>query len=67
MSGTVGGEAQPRAPQRNANQQAIADLAASDEPLTWLFMGDSITHGARFTFGRDSVREVPEGRSGPRG
>ena len=60
MSCTVGGEAQLRAPQRNANQQAIADLAASEEPLTWLFMGDSITHGARFTFGRDSISQMFE-------
>ena len=60
MSGTVGGEAQVWAPQRNANQQAIAELVEGDEPLTWLFMGDSITHGAKFTFGRDSISQMFE-------
>ena len=60
MSGTVGGEAQPWQPERSANQQAIADLVDGDEPLTWLFMGDSITHGARFTLGRDSISQMFE-------
>ena len=60
MSGTVGGTAQVWAPQRDANQQAIADLVDGDEPLTWLFMGDSITHGAKFTFGRDSISQMFE-------
>ena len=46
MSGTINGEAQVFAPERDANQQAIANLVSSEEPLTWLFMGVSITHGA---------------------
>ena len=60
LSGTVNGSAQVWEPQRDANQQAIADLVDGDEPLTWLFMGDSITHGARFTFGRDSISQMFE-------
>ena len=41
-------------------EQAIAELVDGDEPLTWLFMGDSITHGARYTFGRDSISQMFE-------
>ena len=61
MAGTVGGgAADAYIPERNANQQAIADLAEGDEPMTWLFMGDSITHGASYTFGRDSISQLFE-------
>ncbi|MBR7178200.1 MAG: S-layer homology domain-containing protein [Oscillospiraceae bacterium] len=61
MAGTVGGGAgSVYEPERNANQQAIADLADGDEPLTWLFMGDSITHGASYTFGHDSISQLFE-------
>ena len=31
---------------------------SSEEPLTWLFMGDSITHGALWTKGYDSVPQT---------
>ena len=60
MSGTVNGDAEAWEPQRDDNQQAIAELVESDEPLTWLFMGDSITHGARYTYGRDSISQMFE-------
>ena len=61
MAGTInGGEADEYAPGLNANQQAIADLVNGDEPLTWLFMGDSITHGASYTFGHDSISQLFE-------
>ena len=61
MAGTVGGgAADAYIPERNANQQAMAELVEGDEPLTWLFMGDSITHGASYTFGRDSISQLFE-------
>ena len=61
MAGTVnGGEGALYVPVRNENQQAIADLVDGDEPLTWLFMGDSITHGASYTFGHDSISQLFE-------
>ena len=56
LSGTLGGEAQLWQPQ----EQPLAELMYSGEPLTWLFMGDSITHGARYTFGRDSISQMFE-------
>ena len=31
-----------------------------DTPLTWLFMGDSITHGALHTYGYDSIAQIFE-------
>ncbi len=43
----------------NEYQQEIAAKAAGDEPLTWLFMGDSITH-ATTTSGYDGVVQVVE-------
>ena len=61
MAGTVGGgEGALYVPARNANQQTIAELAEGGEPLTWLFMGDSITHGASYTFGHDSISQLFE-------
>ena len=61
MAGTVnGGEGALYVPGRNENQQAIAELVDGDEPLTWLFMGDSITHGASYTFGHDSISQLFE-------
>ena len=61
MAGTVGGgEGALYAPELSANQQAIAELAEGGEPLTWLFMGDSITHGAAYTFGHDSISQLFE-------
>jgi lysophospholipase L1-like esterase len=41
--------------------QRISDLLASPEPLRWLFTGDSITHGAKHTWGeRDFVELFAE-------
>lgn len=40
---------------------AIAELLEGDKPLTWLFYGDSITHGALHTFGsRDYTQHFAE-------
>ena len=61
MAGTInGGAGSEYAPELNANQQDIADLVGGEEPLTWLFMGDSITHGAAYTFGYDSISQIFE-------
>ena len=39
----------------------IAELLSRDEPLRWLFTGDSITHGAGHTYGeRDFVQLIEE-------
>ncbi len=41
--------------------QAIAERMKSNEPLRWIFAGDSITHGALHTFGwRDYVELFAE-------
>lgn len=39
-------------------QKAIADKIADNKPMTWLFMGDSITHGAAWTHGYDSISQL---------
>lgn len=38
--------------------QQLEDLLNSKESLTWLFMGDSITHGALWTFGYKDYVEL---------
>ena len=37
---------------------AIRELLKADEPVKWLFYGDSITHGALHTFGRRDYTEL---------
>ena len=37
---------------------AIKQLLSSDEPVKWLFYGDSITHGALHTFGKRDYVEL---------
>ncbi len=39
-------------------QKAIAAKIADNKPMTWLFMGDSITHGAAHTHGYDSISQL---------
>lgn len=41
----------------NETQKKIRTLLNSDDPLTWLFIGDSITHGALWTRGYDSITQ----------
>lgn len=41
-------------------QQAIVDKVEGDKPLTWLFMGDSITHAALWTNGYDGIAQIME-------
>lgn len=55
-AGKTGGAAQ-----LSPLQQKIREKAEdTGKPLTWLFMGDSITHGAMHTGGYDSVAQVFE-------
>ena len=46
------------APSLNAVQSKVAALVEEDRSLTWLFMGDSITHGAAHTVGYDSIAQL---------
>ncbi|MCI8539361.1 MAG: hypothetical protein HFF18_12000 [Oscillospiraceae bacterium] len=55
--GTAGGNT-ANGPALTSRQEEIAGLVSSEEPLTWLFMGDSITHGALWTKGYDSVPQT---------
>lgn len=41
-------------------QQAIVDKVEGKKPLTWLFMGDSITHAALWTNGYDGIAQIME-------
>ena len=44
----------------DANQQKIVNMVNGDEPMTWLFMGDSITHASGLTFGYDGIAQIFE-------
>lgn len=41
-----------------ALQKAVAEKLANGRALTWLFAGDSITHGSQHTHGYDSVSQL---------
>ena len=45
---------------RDEKLQKIADKMATGEPMTWLFMGDSITHGSGLTYGYDGIAQAFE-------
>jgi len=38
--------------------QRVKDLLAAPKPITWLFYGDSITHGAMHTFGQRDYTQL---------
>lgn len=44
----------------NELQEAIRAKVDADEALTWLFMGDSITHAAAHTYGYDGIAQTFE-------
>ncbi len=44
----------------NANQQRLAKLMETKDSLTWLFMGDSITHGLVYTYGYGASAQMFE-------
>ena len=59
VTGLVGGG---EVPDKTGEQKKIADLLAThsnDDPLTWLFVGDSITHGILVS-GYDSAPQLME-------
>lgn len=60
--GTIsnGAEASKYAQTLDANQQKIAARMAEAEPMTWLFMGDSITHASGLTYGYDGIAQIFE-------
>lgn len=41
-------------------QQQVKAITERSEPATWLFVGDSITHGALHTKGYDSIHQIFE-------
>ena len=41
-------------------QKKIKEKTDSKEPLTWLFMGDSITHACLHTYGYDGIAQIFE-------
>lgn len=49
-------DSQPQ-PDLTPLQQEIRQIVDSEEPATWLFIGDSITHGALLTQGYDSIHQ----------
>jgi lysophospholipase L1-like esterase len=57
-AGALGGDARAAGPANEpAGLDAIKHLFARKEPVTWLFTGDSITHGALHTLGWRSYPE----------
>ena len=55
-----GDAVRPNAQELDANQQVLAEKVSEKEPMTWLFMGDSITHGALWTKGYDGIAQTFE-------
>lgn len=41
-----------------AAQQKIQEKIQGDDPLTWLFIGDSITHACLYTYGYDGIAQI---------
>ena len=41
-------------------KKVLAEKLKEKEKMTWLFMGDSITHGALWTKGYDGVAQIFE-------
>ena len=60
VTGRVSEAGAAPAPALGPVQRKIAGLMRSDRQLTWLFMGDSITHGALHTHYYDSVPQLFE-------
>ena len=62
MKGIIenGRHADQNVPVLDRKQQAITDMMDEKESMTWLFMGDSITHGALWTYGYDGIAQTFE-------
>ncbi|WP_373193631.1 GDSL-type esterase/lipase family protein [Enterococcus sp. RIT-PI-f] len=50
-----GAESTLRQPERNGNQVHLQEMLKNKSSMTWLFIGDSITHGAAWTLGYDGI------------
>lgn len=57
LDGQTGQEVSPTLTEKTDNQKKIEEVVKSSEPKTWLFLGDSITHGAAWTSGYDSCTQ----------
>ncbi len=55
-----GNQGSQKMPELTTEQEPIQQLLAENEPITWLFMGDSITHAAAWTNGYDGVSQLVE-------
>lgn len=44
----------------DANQQRLADMMKAKDSMTWLFMGDSITHALVYTYGYAGTAQTVE-------
>lgn len=61
VAGTITEGNVAQAPALTEMQQAIRDKVEQTEgPLTWIFMGDSITHAAAHTHGYDGIAQIFE-------
>jgi len=62
MKGTItaGNIAVVNTQELNAAQQSVADMVKGSKPMNWLFMGDSITHAALWTYGYDGTAQTFE-------
>ena len=58
--GTVAADEQGGSAELSALQQTLAEKVNGTTPLTWLFMGDSITHAALWTNGYDGIAQSVE-------
>lgn len=61
VSGTIADGSKANASQyEGAFQDNLRKLLAENDSLTWLFMGDSITHAAAHTHGYDGIAQIFE-------
>ena len=56
----AGSPAEKNVPVTDAKQQALLEKMESKDSMTWLFMGDSITHAALWTYGYDGIAQTFE-------
>lgn len=47
-------------PENSFRKQLRHAVSSREKPLTWLFMGDSITHAAGYTYGYDGMTQIFE-------
>lgn len=59
MSGVVGEgqNASVKTQSLDSLQEQLKNKMDSDDSLTWLFMGDSITHGSAYSLGQDTIAQ----------